>query len=288
MHFTLCGGTVMKLGTAKHHQKYVDKMDSLELPGCFGMTELGHGSNVMVRLGPVNMRCCTSNFRSLDFCRGSQAQCCLYLQGIETQATYDPSSQQFVIKTPQNEASKFWIGGAGQHGKICTVFAQLTVGDKWQGPHVFIVRLRDDTGAVAGRVDITISDVRQHRLGIRNEPCNVVLKRGTDAAECHVCSAGKLMPGVRIKDNGPKAGLNGVDNGESLWRCFAAPWSRSDCWHAVKLATHTQKQLSSHHTGQIWFDDVRVPRDDMLDAFASVAPDGRSTWHAYLRCAFYT
>jgi acyl-CoA oxidase len=50
---------------------------------------------------------------------------------------------------------------------------------------------------------------------------------------------GNLMPGVRIKDNGPKAGLNGVDN------------------------------------GQIWFDDVKVPRDDMLDAFASVAPDGR-------------
>ena len=58
VHFTLCGGTVMKLGTAKHHQKYVDKMDSLELPGCFGMTELGHGSNVMVRLGPVNVGCC--------------------------------------------------------------------------------------------------------------------------------------------------------------------------------------------------------------------------------------
>ena len=25
--------------------------------------------------------------------------------------------------------------------------------------------------------------------------------------------AGNLAPGVRIKDNGPKAGLNGVDNG---------------------------------------------------------------------------
>lgn len=49
VHFTLCGGTIMKLGTARQHQKYVDKLDSLELPGCFGMTELGHGSNVMVR-----------------------------------------------------------------------------------------------------------------------------------------------------------------------------------------------------------------------------------------------
>lgn len=162
VHFTLCGGTIAKLGTAKQHDKYFSKLDSVELPGCFAMTELGHGSNVM---------------------------------GIETQARYDPSNQEFIINTPSHEASKFWIGGAGQHGKICTVFAQLTDNTgKNQGPHVFVVRLRDDTG--------------------------------------------RIMRGITIKDNGPKAGINGVDN------------------------------------GQIWFDDVRVPRDDMLDAFASVAPDG--------------
>jgi len=162
VHFTLCGGTIAKLGTRTQHDKYFAKLDSLELPGCFGMTELGHGSNVM---------------------------------GIETQARYDAAKQEFVITTPQHEASKFWIGGAGQHGKVCTVFAQFTDNTgKAQGPHVFVVRLRDDSG--------------------------------------------HLMPGVRIKDNGPKAGLNGVDN------------------------------------GQIWFDDVRVSREDMLDAFASVAPDG--------------
>ena len=61
-------------------------MDDLTLPGCFGMTELGHGSNVM---------------------------------GIQTEAEYDASRQQFVINTPHDEASKFWIGGAAQHGKVC-------------------------------------------------------------------------------------------------------------------------------------------------------------------------
>lgn len=47
VHFTLCGGTICKLGTGKHHEAYLPRMNTLDLPGCFGMTELGHGSNVM-------------------------------------------------------------------------------------------------------------------------------------------------------------------------------------------------------------------------------------------------
>ena len=47
VHFTLCGGAIAKLGTKKHHDEYFPRLDSLDLPGCFGMTELGHGSNVM-------------------------------------------------------------------------------------------------------------------------------------------------------------------------------------------------------------------------------------------------
>lgn len=143
VHFTLCGGTIAKLGTEKHHREILPKMDTLELPGCFGMTELGHGSNVM---------------------------------GIETTAEFDPSTEEFIIHTPNNEASKYWIGGAAQTAKICSVFAQLTVRNpsdgkgRWEGPHVFVVRLRDDEGNV--------------------------------------------MPGVRIADNGAKQGLNGVDNGQ--------------------------------------------------------------------------
>lgn len=45
---------------------------------------------------------------------------------------YDAASKEFVINTPNDEASKYWIGGSGQHGKICTVFAQLTVNGQWQ------------------------------------------------------------------------------------------------------------------------------------------------------------
>lgn len=34
------------------------------------------------------------------------------------QAVYDKASDSFVINTPDDTASKFWIGGAGQHGKV--------------------------------------------------------------------------------------------------------------------------------------------------------------------------
>ncbi len=49
---------------------------------------------------------------------------------------------------------------------------------------------------------------------------------------------GTPMPRVRIEDSGEKMGLNGVDN------------------------------------GRLWFDAVRIPRENLLDRFGSVAPDG--------------
>ena len=84
VHFTLCGGTIAKLGTERHHREYLPKMDTLELPGCFAMTELANGSDVF---------------------------------GIQTMATYDPATQEFIINTPNNSARKAWIGG-GKNRRI--------------------------------------------------------------------------------------------------------------------------------------------------------------------------
>ena len=52
---------------------------------------------------------------------------------------------------------------------------------------------------------------------------------------------GTPLPGVTIGDDGPKAGLNGVDN------------------------------------GRLTFDHVRVPRDNLLDRYGQVAEDGTYT-----------
>src|SRR5919109_106664 len=46
VQFGLFGGAVHHLGTRKHHEAYLQQIASLELPGCFAMSETGHGSNV--------------------------------------------------------------------------------------------------------------------------------------------------------------------------------------------------------------------------------------------------
>ncbi|MBL7865672.1 MAG: acyl-CoA dehydrogenase family protein [Cyclobacteriaceae bacterium] len=94
VQFGLWGMSVYFLGTEKHHKQYLKQIGSLELPGCFAMTETGHGSNV---------------------------------KGIETTATYDHATRSFIINTPFEQAKKEYIGNAAVHGQMGTVFAKLIV-----------------------------------------------------------------------------------------------------------------------------------------------------------------
>lgn len=41
VQFNLFGGTVLKLGTERHHGTFLKNIDSLTDVGCFGLTELG-------------------------------------------------------------------------------------------------------------------------------------------------------------------------------------------------------------------------------------------------------
>ncbi len=162
VQFGLWGGAVLHLGTRPHHERYLKKIATLELPGAFAMTETGHGSNV---------------------------------QGLETTATYDPETQEFVIHTPIERARKEFIGNAAVHGRMAAVFAQLIVDGESQGVHALVVPLRNEDGTLA--------------------------------------------KGVRIEDCGEKLGLNGVDN------------------------------------GLIWFDNVRIPREELLNRYGDVTPEGK-------------
>ncbi|XP_075084364.1 acyl-coenzyme A oxidase 2, peroxisomal [Nicotiana tabacum] len=153
VQYSLWGGSVINLGTKKHRDKYFNGIDNVDYPGCFAMTELHHGSNV---------------------------------QGLQTIATFDPLTDEFIIDTPNDGALKWWIGNAAVHGKFATVFAKLmlpthdTKGVTDMGVHAFIVPIRD---------------MKTH----------------------------KTLPGVEIHDCGHKVGLNGVDNGALRFRSVRIP-----------------------------------------------------------------
>jgi acyl-CoA oxidase len=161
VQFGLFGGAVQQLGTAYHHERYLRDIATLKLPGCFAMSEAGHGSDV---------------------------------QNLLTTATYDRDAGEFVIDTPTDAAHKEYIGNAARDGQMAVVFAQLEVGAESHGVHALLVPIRDE--------------------------------------------AGNVLDGVRIEDDGPKLGLNGVDN------------------------------------GKLWFDHVRIPRENLLDRWGQVSADG--------------
>jgi len=108
VQFNLFGGTVLKLGTERHHH-LLEGIDSLEEVGCFGLTELGYGNNAVE---------------------------------METTATYDPKTDELIVNTPTPLAQKYWITNGACHAKHIVVFAQLYVNGKNEGIHGVLVNCR--------------------------------------------------------------------------------------------------------------------------------------------------
>ncbi|KAL0910343.1 hypothetical protein M5K25_021316 [Dendrobium thyrsiflorum] len=82
---------------------------------------------------------------------------------------------------------------------------------------------------------------------LRSTGLLVLLSQGVHAFIGQIRDAnGNIMPNVRIADCGHKIGLNGVDN------------------------------------GRIWFDNFRVPRENLLNSVADVLPDGQYIFAAFL------
>lgn len=77
--------------------------------GCYAQTELGHGSNVA---------------------------------GIETTATLDMNTDEFVIHSPTPTSTKYWPGGLGIWANHALVFARCIVEENDYGVTAFIVPIR--------------------------------------------------------------------------------------------------------------------------------------------------
>ena len=159
VHWGLFGGAVVNLGTRVHHERYLEDLISFALPGCFAMTEVGHGSDV---------------------------------QHLHTTATYDPGTREFVIDTPHEGAVKTYIGGAARDGRLAVVFAQLVTGGRSHGVHALLVPIRDDAGRTCPGVTIGDCGAKGGLGGVDNGtlsfdhvrvPREALLNRFGDVAE---------------------------------------------------------------------------------------------------------
>lgn len=65
---------------------------------------------------------------------------------LETTATYEPVTREFVLHTPRPEAAKFMPNTSPLGGpKTALVAARLITGDRDEGVHLFLVPLHDET-----------------------------------------------------------------------------------------------------------------------------------------------
>lgn len=64
------------------------------------------------------------------------------LRDIETTATYDQATDEFIIDSPTITATKWWIGMAGQTATHTVVIAQTIIDGKKVGLNWFVVQLR--------------------------------------------------------------------------------------------------------------------------------------------------
>jgi acyl-CoA oxidase len=135
VQFGLFGGSILNLGTAGHHARYLGAVGSLALPGCYAMTETGHGSNV---------------------------------RDLETEARYDEHTREFVVSTPHDGARKDWIGNAALHGRMATVFARLIVRGEDHGVHALLVPIRGADGRPAPGVEIEDRGAKVGLEGVDN------------------------------------------------------------------------------------------------------------------------
>ncbi|KAK8731425.1 hypothetical protein OTU49_007604, partial [Cherax quadricarinatus] len=130
VQFNLFGGTVLKLGTERHHKKLLAGIDSLKDIGCFGLTELGYGNNAVE---------------------------------METTAVFDKETDEFIVNTPTTLAQKYWITNGAVHAKHIIVFAQLIIDGVNNGIHGILVRIRDDNLKIMPNVRV---EDMGHKMGL--------------------------------------------------------------------------------------------------------------------------
>uniref|UniRef100_A0A0C9S4N3 Acyl-coenzyme A oxidase n=1 Tax=Wollemia nobilis TaxID=56998 RepID=A0A0C9S4N3_9CONI len=108
LHWNMFVPVLRTQATPEQQRKWLPLATSMAIIGCYAQTELGHGSNV---------------------------------QGLETTATFDPSTDEFILNSPTLTSTKWWPGGLGKVATHAIVHARLIL-EKDYGVHAFIVQIR--------------------------------------------------------------------------------------------------------------------------------------------------
>jgi len=110
LHWIMFVPNIRTLCDEEQQKYWLDRALNYEAIGCYAQTELGHGSNV---------------------------------RALETTATYDCATDEFVVNSPTLTSKKFWPGTLGRTANVAMVIARLIDGGGVdRGVHNFIVPLR--------------------------------------------------------------------------------------------------------------------------------------------------
>ncbi|KAK3885691.1 hypothetical protein Pcinc_010112 [Petrolisthes cinctipes] len=110
LHISMFLNTIKGQSSPQQLQKWLPLAEKFKIIGTYAQTELGHGT---------------------------------FVRGLETTATYDSTTKEFVLHSPTITATKWWPGALGKTSNHAVVMAQLYLGGKCYGPHIFMVQLRD-------------------------------------------------------------------------------------------------------------------------------------------------
>ncbi|XP_052748854.1 probable peroxisomal acyl-coenzyme A oxidase 1 [Galleria mellonella] len=111
LHFVMFIPAIIGQASDEQRDYWLKRAKNVEIIGTYAQTELGHGT---------------------------------FIRGLETTATYDPATEEFVLHSPTLTAYKWWPGGLAHTANYCVVMAQLYTKGKSCGIQPFMVQIRDE------------------------------------------------------------------------------------------------------------------------------------------------